>query len=74
MTSICYFGINDRKLKAFREDGETVFSVGHRNEPIAFVEEHTWFDWETHQPIAFEEEDIVYDWNTYKPLFVISVE
>lgn len=73
MKSICYFGINDRRFKAFRENDETVFSVETRK-PIAFVNEHTWFDWKTHKPIAVEEDDLVYAWETHKPILVISVE
>jgi len=74
MKSFCYYGINDRQLKAFREDGETVFNSGYPNKPIAYVNDHTWFDWNTHKPIAFEEEDIVYNWDTKKPILVISIE
>ena len=73
MKAICYFGINDRLLKAFRENDETVFSAD-TSKPIAFVNEQTWFDWKTHKPVAIEEEDIVYDWETRKPILVISIE
>ena len=73
MKAICYFGINDRLLKAFRENDETVFSAD-TSKPIAFVNEQTWFDWKTHKPVAIEEEDIVYDWERRKPNLVISIQ
>ncbi len=73
MKSICYFGINDQLLKAFRENDGTIFSAD-ASKPVAFVEEQTWFDWKTHKPVAIEKKDIVYDWTTHEPILVISVE
>lgn len=73
MKSFCYYGFTDRQLKAFREDGETVFSA-KTSKPIAFVNEGTWFDWTTHKPVAIEEDEVVYDWATRKPILVISIE
>jgi hypothetical protein len=69
-----YYGIENRGLKAFREDGETVFSAEYHGKPIACVNENIWYDWESRKPIAFEEDDIVYNLETKRPMFVISIE
>lgn len=75
MKSFCYFGMQNNKMKVFREIEENaVFVSGSQNGPIAFVEENTWCDWKSHKPIAFEEDEIVYDWKTRKPIFYISIE
>lgn len=64
--------MDDYRVKAFREDNDTVFSSKDHSSPIAFVGEKTWFDRKIHQPVAYEEVDLACDWHTHKPVLVIS--
>ena len=68
-----YYGIKDGKLKAFREDCETVF-VPQKRTPVAIVEEGTWYDWDTRKPVAYEDGEMVYKYGTDIPTLIKSVE
>lgn len=67
-----YYDYQNTVLKAFCEDGETIYSVVG-NEPIAIVDEDIWYDLRNHRPIAVEEGKTVYSMETRKPIFTIVV-